>query len=652
MAESTELKVVVSMVDKISANLKTIGKGFAVVGGAAAAGMGLAIKEAVEFESVMSDISTLISGDSTEAVDGLKNGILELAKTVPKDPDELGAAAYDVLSAGIQGTENQLNVLEQSSKLATAGLGDTKGAVDIMTSSINAFNLPAEDAGKISDILFKTVKNGKTTVDEMAQAFGATAPIAAAAGVSLEEFSAATAALTTTGLPAAQAQNALRQATLSLTAPTEDMKRLFEEVGIESGQAAVEQDGLVSVMKRVNEAADGNQEVLKKAFGSVEALGAATSLTGDQYEAFTSTMADMTGGANAVDEAFQKQTEKFGNQYKLLKNKLNVAMIQLGSKVLPLLTQKVIPAIQQFAKFITTNDKVIAVVTFLRDLFVNRVVPAIQNVIGRVQDSISKWTRYEGTIGLIRSTLEAFVGKIASLIIPRINELKKTISENREMFQQFWNFVKLVAKVVGGALIIAVMGAILIFGKMLEAGLRLTNWLLKLAAFVGNIPDYFSAAWNSAKATVLNAAAGIIQTIHDLKNMILNTNFFQVGADLMQGLADGIASKIPFIGQSARSAVEQAVREAKAAGQIKSPSRVFMEIGGFLGEGMAIGMEKSMPDINAAAGNMVSGAGSTAMSEPAGSVDNSKSVTFNITQRDGESAQDIAELIMLRMRAV
>lgn len=74
------------------------------------------------------------------------------------------------------------------------------------------------------------MKAGKTDIAQISQAFGATAPIISAAGISLEEFSAATAALTTSGLPASQAQGALRQATISLIKPTKEMKELLNSV--------------------------------------------------------------------------------------------------------------------------------------------------------------------------------------------------------------------------------------------------------------------------------------------------------------------------------------------------------------------------------------------------------------------------------------
>ncbi len=322
---------------------KSIGKSLVATGKKVAlafavpivAGLGAGIKSAVEFESQMANISTLISGDATEAVGELESGIKDLLKTVPKSADDLGAAAYDIVSAGISDTSQALKVLESSGKLAVAGLSTTGEATDILTSAINAFGLDAEESDKAADILFKTVKNGKTTVSKMAQAFGATAPVIASAKVSLEEFSAATAALTTTGLPAAQAQNSLRAAVVAIQKPTKEMSDLLEELGFESGQAALEKQGLVKTMIGLNKAADGEAEMLGKAFGSVEALTAATSLAGPQNKIYASTLKDMAEGGDAVNEAFGKQNETTAAQFQLMKNNLNVVLMEFANEIMP-----------------------------------------------------------------------------------------------------------------------------------------------------------------------------------------------------------------------------------------------------------------------------------------------------------------------------
>lgn len=92
-----------------------------------------------DFETRMSNISTLISGDSTKAIDELSTGIEDMMKVVPKSADELGESAYSIISAGISDTSDALKVLKSSGELAVAGLATTAQATDVMTSAMNAF---------------------------------------------------------------------------------------------------------------------------------------------------------------------------------------------------------------------------------------------------------------------------------------------------------------------------------------------------------------------------------------------------------------------------------------------------------------------------------------------------------------------------------
>jgi hypothetical protein len=84
--------------------------------------------------------------------------------------------------------------------------------------------------------------------------------------------------------------------------------------------------------------------------------------------------------------------------------------------------------------------------------------------------------------------------------------------------------------------------------------------------------------------------------------------FNAVGVQMMNGLRAGILSQAGSIAAAAAQVVRGAVAAARAAAAVKSPSRIFMEIGSFMGEGMAIGMEGSAPRVAQAAKEMTTAA--------------------------------------------
>jgi TP901 family phage tail tape measure protein len=356
MAAETRITAVIDAEDKASPvlrkfglNLKTLSAG-AVAGFVGALGV-KAVKAAAEFETALTNISTLMDGDATEATEKLSKGILEITKSVPKSAQELGVAAYDIFSAGITDIAEALNVLESSAKLATAGLGDTQEAADLMTSALNSFKSEGIKADEVANVFFKTVKAGKTTVAGLAQSFGMIAPLASTVGVGFKELQAATAALTTTGLTASIAQTQLRGAISNLIKPGKALDTMMWKLGFNSGEAMIKQLGLVGTFEKLKQASEDMEVPLSFLFTSIEGLNAVMSLTGEQGKAFTDTMNSMSDETDKLTEAVEKQKETFNAQIQLLKNNLFPALLSLGNTILPIVKDGIdilIPAINNF----------------------------------------------------------------------------------------------------------------------------------------------------------------------------------------------------------------------------------------------------------------------------------------------------------------
>lgn len=357
------------MAKSVKKSSKDVGKSFAslkrygALAGAAIAAMSIklgvdAVRSAAQFSKEMSSVSTLID-ENVESMASMKSEVLEMSKNLPVAISDLTSALYDVRSAGI-GADQAMGVLEQSAVLATAGLSTTKEATNILTSAMNSFKAEGLSSEKTANLLFQTVKAGKTTVSELSRSFGASAPVIADAGIKLLDFQAATAALTTTGLPASQAQMGLRQAIVALIKPTTDMEAIFKEIGVKTGRELIDtSDNMGDVFGKVKTAADENNISFSKAIGSVEALNATTGILTTTNEAYTKTMEDMEEGSGELSDAFNKQNEEASAQYQILKNNLNVEMINLGNKILPVLIEnmRAIPFLPEVWKEWSDNIK-------------------------------------------------------------------------------------------------------------------------------------------------------------------------------------------------------------------------------------------------------------------------------------------------------
>ena len=295
------------------------------------------------FEKGMSNVSTLID-TSTESLKGMSLEVLKIGQRTPVTMQDLTVALYDIRSAGIPAADS-LKVLEGSARLAVAGLGTTKEAADLVTSSINSFALKGKEADDVYNQIFKTIQAGKTTITKLAEGFGGAAGTAAQAGVKLDEYLASIAALTVTGVPAAEAHTQIRAAIAGLTRESEIGNKVLKTLGAKTFKDLVVQSGgLVGAFEKIRATLQSNDANMIKLTGSVEAYGAMVKLTGAQNDIFNQTMGAMRNGLDTVSGAFDKQNSTMAASMQRLQNNLEDLGVALGNTLAP--------AIDRIAKFV------------------------------------------------------------------------------------------------------------------------------------------------------------------------------------------------------------------------------------------------------------------------------------------------------------
>ncbi len=320
--------------EETAGKFESTGKKAALFGGALT-GLSFAnVKMAGDFESGINNVSTLID-TNVENINDMKKKVLEIGKSSPKAISDLTDGLYSIRSAGIEAAK-QFDVLKGSEMLAVAGLSTTAEAVDVTTSALNAFNLKGNEANKIYDMFFKVVKYGKTNISEFAQGFGSTAGVVAAANIKIDEYSAAVAAMTTSGLKAANAHTQIKAAIAGLSRGSKEQLAVFNKLGSKSfNDLIVKSGGMVNAFNRINKAVGGNQSKIIQLVGSVEGYNAILSLTGANNATYLKALDDMRNGGDSLSEAYQKQTEGINNQMALMKNNLQALGIEFGSALVP-----------------------------------------------------------------------------------------------------------------------------------------------------------------------------------------------------------------------------------------------------------------------------------------------------------------------------
>ena len=213
---------------------------------------------------------------------------------------QLLEASYDVASAGFSKTAELTDVLTASQLGATGGFSDLGTVADATTSVLNAYGLSSEKAAKIVDGFVQTQNDGKIIVEQYAQQIGRLAPVAAGAGVGIDELNAAISSVTATGVPVESTFAGLRMVIASIQKPSAEAAKAAEKLGVDFSATALKTKGLGGVLSELIQKGGASEEMLAKFFRSVEARTAVLPLLNDELVSFNKNLENQ---ANAQDVA-------------------------------------------------------------------------------------------------------------------------------------------------------------------------------------------------------------------------------------------------------------------------------------------------------------------------------------------------------------
>jgi TP901 family phage tail tape measure protein len=105
-------------------------------------------------------------------------------------------------------------------------------AASITSAAMNIYNIEAEEAAHVSDVLAAAANQSSADVADLSEGLKMAGSTAASAGYSLEETSAILAMLADHGIKGSMAGTTLRSSLMALLTPTKDQSELMEELGL------------------------------------------------------------------------------------------------------------------------------------------------------------------------------------------------------------------------------------------------------------------------------------------------------------------------------------------------------------------------------------------------------------------------------------
>lgn len=479
-----------------------LGRAAKVAGGAVATtlvvALGAAVKSAIDFERAMRNVNS-IAKLSEKEFQRLSKRVLELAGETGQAPKTLAEGLYDIVSSGFDAND-AIKVLAASAKAATAGLTDTRTAARAVAAALNAYHLSADDARKVSDILFQTVNKGVLTFEELAQNMGDLVPAAAPLGVTLEEVGAAIATITLQGVPAAEAATRVKNTMIQLASPSKALAALLRDAGYASGEAAVEAEGFVGVLRLLDQATQGSVTKTAALTPEIRALLGIVGLTGENIKTYNSNleaMTEATDGAGATSAAFAEQAKSVAFQWQQAKVSLTAAAIPLAQLLFPALV-KAAEATRVLAEAMT------------------RAMPHIQRLVEQAMTAINRvWEQHGRQAFESARRLTIVLGQVIQAVWPDIRAT--VISALNAMEPAFQALLKVIR-----ALAPAVEALAPVFVVTLKVALATVRVQLKAIEIffraLGTAIDVVTGAVN-ALVSALRALASAISSLPSLPSL-------------------------------------------------------------------------------------------------------------------------------------
>lgn len=506
-------------VAKAAGKAALVGTAAAFTGAAAASAA--AVTEAVNFQSEMANVATLLDGDVNAKIASMGSEVKKISSDTGISVHNLSSGLYEVVSAFGESADSAKQ-LEIAAKAAKAGNAETADSVKMLAAITKGYgDTSAAAVQKASDLAFVTVKLGQTSFPELASSMGQVVPLAATMKVSQEELFGAMATLTGVTGGTAEVTTQLKAVMQGFMSPSKEMTSALEKMGYSSGAAALESESLGSILNKLKESVNGDEVAFASMFSSVEAKNAVLALAGTQADNFAAKTEAMKSATGAADEAFKRQTSSVKEMAARIKNQGLVILMSIGEKALPYLEaglKKVSNYMPQFEQAVSGALNAVgplfsaagSAVTALWDNWkpaLDSLGPVVSNTIENVSGTI------QAALPVV-SGIFSSLGSVAQAVLPVIGGIVESMSEKAsrafEVVGSHTGTFQTIIEAAGPAISGALSAAWAICGPVLDLAIEGFNLMASVVGYAfPYIQGVISSVWSAIEPVISAIGAGI-----------------------------------------------------------------------------------------------------------------------------------------------
>ena len=511
-------------------SIEGAGKKLAPLSGAAAAGLGAAIKTTADFDAQMSKVAA-ISGVSNDEFQQLRDTAREMGAATKFSATEAGQGFEYMAMAGWK-SEQMLAGIAPILNLAAASGEELGTTSDIVTDALTAFGLQAEDTAHFADVLAAASSNANTNVSMLGESFQYAAPVAGALGYDVEDVAVALGLMANAGIKGSQAGTSLRNIFQRMAKPTKESAAAMARLGVSLQDEGGNMYSFMEIM-----------EQLRESMGNIK-------MPTEDFTAAAASLDDQLAAGNITQKEYRTQMDELLAQTFNAEDaeKARAAAMLGGARAMSGLLAITNASEADFTKLSTAVTNSSQDMAMLKDGSIVPLSEAMESG-AEVMDTYSgsaatmaavMQDNLTGDVTILKSALSELAISIGDLLMPSIRELTKHAQSAVDWMNGLSDSQKTTATkillvtaaispllIVIGKLITSVGTIIGVVGKLVPAiaainpvtalivagiaaviaiGVELyKNWdyiKAKAAEFAANV----SAKWNLLKTTIVNNA--------------------------------------------------------------------------------------------------------------------------------------------------
>lgn len=343
------------------------------------------------------------------------------------------------------------------------------------------------------------------------------------------------------------------------------------------------------------------------------------------------------------------------------------SLMQTVFQCLPLITSSLITLITDLVTWLASGDNVktfsngiVQLVTALVKqigMVLPILLPAIVSIISDVATTITTPENIALILDAVLLVVGAVVQALANSIPEFVNYIVGLVTNIKNNILQFLNWISpSLAQGISNAL-----------STIQSWGANIKNYITNLisgiitgvTSFLSKLQTGFTSAFASVQAWVSTIVGNIQGFVSNCISVLANlpSTVVSIGENLVKGLWNGISDKVDWVCEKIKGMGKQIEKAIKKVFGIASPSKVFAEIGDYLAQGLGVGFEDGMQDVNAdMVGQMEDLTGSMSAEVNAYGVGSSASVgdtttynggaiSINVYGAEGQDVNSLADVI-------